>query len=508
MQAQGFVITQNETLFAMKQTNLIFATVLFACGLTTFVSRSECAERPPNVVFILVDDLGYMDIGAYNPDTFYETPNVDRLAETGMRFTNGYAANPVCSPTRFSIMTGRYPSRVDATNFFSGKRQGRFLPAPLHNDMPLAEVTLAESLKNVGYSTFFAGKWHLGPNEDFWPTKQGFDVNIGGHVAGGPFKAGKYFSPYGNPRLSDGPKGEHLTARLADETVSFIKQNKDKPFLAYLSFYTVHTPLMAPRELVAKYESKAARLGLNEKPAFSAEEQVWETDRPRKVRTLQAHATYAAMVESMDSAVGKVLDSLDELGISDNTIVCFTSDNGGLSTSEGSPTSNLPLRGGKGWLYEGGIREPYIIRAPGLTQAGSICDEPVMSIDFHPTILALTKSDSPAIAKMDGMSLVPLLKGESQFAREALFWHYPHYSNQGGFPGGAIRMGDWKMLERFEDGRVHLYNLRDDVGERTDVAEHHPDRITAMKGKLHEWYRSVDAKFLSAKKDGPVPWSP
>ena len=323
------------------------------CILLLFGSAPFAAAQP-NVVFILVDDLGYMDIGANNPETFYETPNVDRLAATGMRFTNGYAANPVCSPTRYSIMTGKYPSRVDATNFFAGKRPGRFLPAPLNDRMPLEEITLAEALKSHGYRTYFAGKWHLGPTEEFWPEQQGFDVNKGGHRAGAPFKAGKYFSPYANPRLDDGPKGEHLTARLADETTTFIKQNHDKPFLAYLSFYTVHTPLMAPKELVKKYEQKAKRLGLAEKEAFADEEQIWENAKPRKVRNLQAHATYAAMVETMDTAVGQVLDTLDQLGITEETIVCFTADNGGLSTSEGSPTSNLPLRGGKGWLYEGG----------------------------------------------------------------------------------------------------------------------------------------------------------
>lgn len=491
----------------MTTRKMILSVVLLAHGWMTATSTANTSDRPPNVVFILVDDLGYMDIGAYNAETFYETPNVDRLAETGMRFTNGYAANPVCSPTRFSIMTGRYPSRVDATNFFSGKRSGRFLPAPLHNDMPLDEITLAESLRSAGYATFFAGKWHLGPNEEFWPTRQGFDINMGGHVAGGPFKAGKYFSPYGNPRLQDGPKGEHLTARLADETVAFIKQQKDQPFLAYLAFYTVHTPLMAPQDLVAKYKEKAARLGLADRPAFSSEEQVWETDRPRRVRTLQAHETYAAMVESMDRAVGKVLNALDEQGLRDNTIVCFTSDNGGLSTSEGSPTSNLPLRGGKGWLYEGGIREPFIIRVPGVTRPGSVCDEPVMSIDFHPTINSLVGIETNR-SKMDGKSLVPLLEGQDTIDRDSLYWHYPHYSNQGGFPGGAIRMGGWKLIERYEDGRVHLYNLKDDIGERTDLAATQPERVNKMRNHLHNWYEAVDAKFLTAKQDGPPAWRP
>jgi len=472
---------------------------LFNCLL--LFSTAIHAKRP-NIVFFLVDDLGYMDIGANNPDTFYETPNVDRIAKSGMRFTNGYAANPVCSPTRYSIMTGKYPSRVDATNFFAGTRSGRFKPAPLNDRMPLDEITIAEALKEAGYRTFFAGKWHLGPTEEFWPENQGFDINKGGHRAGGPFKAGKYFSPYANPRLKNGPKGEHLTDRLATETVRFIEDHKDDPFLAYLSFYTVHTPLMAPQSLVEKYRAKAEELGLISKEAFSPEEQVFETKQPRRVRILQAHATYAAMIESMDAAVGKVLDSLDRLGLADNTVVCFMSDNGGLSTSEGS----LPLRGGKGWLYEGGIREPYMIRWPGVTEPASTCDVPVCSIDFHPTILDIARLKPKKM--IDGVSLTPLLKQSGSIERDALYWHYPHYSNQGGIPGGAIRVGEWKLIERFEDGRAHLYNLQEDIGERTDLAAKMPEKVGKMRNRLHAWYKEVDAKFLQPKDGGPEPWRP
>lgn len=471
----------------------------------------EAADiKHPNVLFVLIDDLGYMDIGANNPETFYETPNIDKLANSGVRFTNGYAANPVCSPTRYSILTGKYPSRVDATNFFAGNRAGRFLPAVLNDRMPLEEWTLAEAAKAKGYSTFFAGKWHLGPTEEYWPENQGFDVNAGGHRAGGPFKAGKYFSPYANPRLQDGPKGEHLTARLADETIRFIRNHKHQPFLAYLSFYSVHTPLMAPRHLVAKYQGKAKRLGLagEEVKVFGDEEQVWPNARERKVRTLQTHATYAAMVESMDNAVGKILTALDQLELAENTIVCLTSDNGGLSTSEGSPTSNLPLRGGKGWIYEGGIREAFLIRAPGVTQAGATCDVPVMTIDFFPTLVELCSFPANKEGQFDGESLVPLLSEVQQPKRKSLFWHYPHYSNQGGFPGGAVRSGDWKLIERYEDGRKHLYNLRDDIGEKNDLAQKYPEVVRQMTSDLHEWYRKVDAKFLRAKPGGPSPWKP
>lgn len=480
---------------------------LLAVATSTLASGDE--KSPPNVVFFLVDDLGYMDIGANNPDTFYETPNIDQLSKSGMRFTDGYAANPVCSPTRYSILTGKYPTRVDATNFFTGTRPGKFRPAPLNNRMPLEETTLAESLKSSGYATFFAGKWHLGPSEEYWPEHQGFDVNQGGHNAGGPYSGKRYFSPFENPRLEDNTVGEHLPDRLAKEASKFIEQHKDEPFLTYLSFYSVHTPLMAPPELVKKYKAKAERLGLTDKEAFGKEEKLWGKAEweGRPVRHLQNHATYAAMVEAMDQAVGRVLKQIDDLGLTEETIVILTSDNGGLSTSEGWPTSNLPLRGGKGWVYEGGIREAFMIRAPGTTKPGTTSGEPVCSIDFYPTILDLCGQSPPAEKIVDGVSLKPLLRGEPTLDRESLYWHYPHYSNQGGFPGGAIREGDWKLVERYEDGRVHLYNLKEDIGELDDVAEQNAERAAAMRDRLHRWYKEVDAKFLQPK-DGQQPWRP
>jgi len=471
------------------------------------VSAAE-AQPPLSVVFFLVDDLGYMDVGCNNPETFYETPNIDRLARTAMRFTDGYAASPVCSPTRYSIMAGKYPTRVGATDWFSGRRSGRFNPAPLNDWMPLAEVTLAEALKAHGYATSFAGKWHLGPTEEFWPENQGFDVNKGGWSRGGPYGPGKYFVPYGNPRLEDGPEGEHLPDRLARETAAFIEEHKDEPFLAYLAFYSVHTPLVGRPDLVKKYQEKAERLGLLDKEQFAGEEQVWPVDAKRQVRIVQSHAVYAAMVEAMDQAVGKVLAKLDELGLDDRTAVCFMSDNGGLSTSEGSPTSNLPFRGGKGWLYEGGIREPFLIRWPGVTRPGSTCSVPVVSTDFYPTILEMAGLPPRPQQHLDGVSLAPLLRGGDALEREAIYWHYPHYANQGGFPGGAVRVGPWKLAERFEDGRVHLYNLAEDVGERNDLAEVHPERAAAMRDKLHAWYEQVGAKFLEPKPGGPMPWRP
>jgi len=489
-------------------------TFIFAacCGILAMAAcKSAIAEEqesPTNFVILLADDLGYMDVGCNNPDTFYETPNIDRLAESGMRFTDGYAACPVCSPTRYSIMTGKYATRIDATNYFCGKRSARFNPAPLNCKMPLKEITIAEALKQHDYATFFAGKWHLGPSAEYWPKNQGFDVNKGGHAAGGPYGGKRYFSPYGNPRLSDGPKGEHLPDRLATEAADFMEEHKDEPFLVYLSFYSVHTPLIAREDLRKKYEEKAKRLGLLDQPQFAEEEQIWPVDRPRRVRIVQSHAVYAAMVEAMDLAIGKVLDKIDELGLQDNTVVMLTSDNGGLSTSEGSPTSNLPLRGGKGWLYEGGIREVFLVRAPGVTEPGSECNVPVVTTDFYPTILDLAKKPARPKQHLDGVSLVPLLKGGKQLDRAAIYWHYPHYPNQGGFPGGAVRMGDWKLIERYEDGKVHLYNLADDIGERDDLASAQPERVAKMRARLHQWYRVVDAKFLQPKGDGPKPWRP
>ena len=457
--------------------------------------------KEPNVVVFLVDDLGYMDIGANNPDCFYDTPNIDRLSDSGMRFTDGYAANPVCSPTRYSLMTGKYPTRVQATNFFSGKRSGKFNPAPLVDDMAAEEITIAEELKTKGYATFFAGKWHLGHSEELYPQGQGFDINIGGWSRGGPYTGKKYFAPFENPQMEvESPEGVHLPARLARDTAEFIEANKDQPFLAYLSFYSVHTPLQGRPDLVEKYKARAAEIAGEE---FADEEQVFG-DKPRQVRVLQKHAVYAAMVEAMDEAVGTVLDQLDASGVADNTIVVFTSDNGGLSTSEGSPTSNLPLRGGKGWVYEGGIREPWIIRYPGVTEPGSVSEEMICSIDLFPTVAAAAGIEIGHL--VDGIDLTPALRGES-LDRQSLYWHYPHYSNQGGIPGGAIREGNYKLFERYEDGRIHLYDLENDIGEQNDLAAEKPELVQEMRKRLHEWYEEVDAKFLQ-EKDGNTPWRP
>jgi len=463
-----------------------------------------------NVVFFLVDDLGWTDLGCYG-SSFYETPNIDRLAASGMRFTNAYAACPVCSPTRASILAGRYPSRTGITDYISPsggnqpakwRRNTRLMPAPYKDRLPHREVTLAEALKEAGYATFFAGKWHLGP-EGHWPEDQGFDVNQGGITRGGPYGGKRYFSPYGNPRLKDGPPGEHLPARLAKETVKFITDNRKGPFLAYLSFYSVHTPLMARADLREKYRKKRQALD-----AQAVAEEFSRKEHRRRVRTLQAHAVYAGMVQAMDEAVGTVLDSLNRLGLDKNTVVFFMSDNGGLSTSEGHPTSNLPLRGGKGWMYEGGIREPMIARWPGVTRAGAVCDDVVTSTDFYPTILEITGLQPRPEQHRDGMSFVPVLRGGRR-DRGAILWHYPHYGNQGGAPAGAIRDGKWKLIEWYEDRRVELFDLDKDLGETTDLARQHPDRAQAMQATLHRMLKETGAvmpmpnrRFDPKKREG------
>ena len=447
----------------------------------------------PNFVFFLADDLGWRDLGCFG-SSFYETPNVDRLAKRGMRFTDAYAACPVCSPTRASIMTGKHPVRTGITTFIGApqpdqwKGNTRLLPAPYATRLALEEVTLAEALKAGGYATFFAGKWHLGP-EGFWPENQGFDVNMGGTDAGGPYGGNKYFSPYGNPRLKDGPPGEHLPDRLATETAKFIEAHKDRPFIAYLAFYSVHVPLMAREDLKKKYEEKAKALAPDGRPRFIPE-------GANQARQVQDHAVYAGMVEAMDLAVGKVLKKLEDLGLDRNTVVVFMSDNGGLSTAEGSPTSNVPLRAGKGWLYEGGIREPMIVRWPGVTAPGSVCASPVTSTDFYPTMLEMAGLPPRPEQHIDGASFVPLLKGGSM-SRGPIFWHYPHYSNQGGSPGAAVRFGDWKLIEFFEDRRVELYNLREDVGEKTDLAKSNSAKAWELLDLLHAWQKATGAKFPS-----------
>lgn len=451
-------------------------------------SAAAQEKAPPNIVILLADDLGYKDLSCYG-SSFYETPNLDRMAREGIRFTDAYAACPVCSPTRASIQTGRYPQRTRITDYIGApgkqewKRNTKLRPADYSDRLAKDEVTMAEALKQRGYATFFAGKWHLGP-EGWWPEDQGYDINKGGIDRGGPYGGKKYFSPYQNPRLPDGPEGEHLPDRLARETAAFIEANKERPFFAFFSFYSVHTPLMARPDLQKKYEEKRARLGLKA---------TWGREDTRDVRMTQEHAVYAGMVEAMDQAVGTVLAQIKKSGLDQKTFVLFTSDNGGLSTSEGWPTSNAPLRGGKGWLYEGGVREPLIIRWPGVIAPGSVSAVPVTSPDLLPTAIELAGGAEPGGVTLDGVSLVPLLRGTGGLPLRPLFWHYPHYGNQGGAPGGAVRRGPWKLIEWYEDGRRELFNLDADIGEKNDLAASKPAIVEEMAALLAAWRKQVGA---------------
>lgn len=473
----------------MKKNILLLA--LFIVFTNTIIAQDNF--KKPNIIFFLVDDLGWMDTEPYG-SKFYETPNIKKLAQEGMLFTQAYAANPVCSPTRASIMSGKYPSNFQATNWFGApqpdeelkndktKAKNPLLSAAYQEYLPLKEITIPEALKNGGYQTFFAGKWHLGETEDFWPEQQGFDINKGGYASGSPKS---YFSPYKNPKLSDGPNGEHLPDRLAAETNQFIEANSQKPFFAMLSFYSVHNPLAGRKDLLEKYQEKRKALGL--KDEFSQEGKF-------KVRINQSHATYAAVVEGMDLAVGKVLQKLKELKLDDNTIIVFFSDNGGLAINEGTPTSNLPLRAGKGWLYEGGIREPLIIKWPNTIKAGSVNHTPVISNDFYATFLAAAKLPFMPKQHTGGTNILPLLQGETSKER-ALFWHYPHYSNQGGSPGSAIRKGDWKLIRWYESGKEELFNLKNDIGEQKNLVEQETKIAKSLAKKLDKWLKSEQALF-------------
>jgi len=453
----------------------------------------------PCFIFILIDDLGWTDLGCYG-SSFYETPHLDRLATEGMRFTHAYAACPVCSPTRASILSGKYPATVQVTNYIPGQEKGKLLSAPYLHYLPREEKTVAAALRDGGYRTWHVGKWHLG-DEPYWPQHHGFDVNVGGWSAGMPRS---YFSPYHNPMLPDGPEGEYLTDRLTDEAIRLIENNDGRPFFLNLCYYAVHIPIQGKGDYVAKYKAKAAAMGLDRKDPFEIGERFpCEHKKDQRVtrRRFQSDPGYAAMVESLDENVGRIVQALDAKGLTGNTVIFFTSDNGGLATSEGSPTCNAPLAEGKGWMYEGGTREPLIVKWPGVTRPDSLCDVPVTSPDFYPTMLEMAALDSIPSQHTDGLSIVPLLSGQGQPDREAIFWHYPHYGNQGGTPGCSVRAGDHKLIEFFEDGRVELYNLREDVGEDQDVSRERPELTQRLQAMLHEWQKRVGAKIPQPNPD-------
>jgi len=484
--------------------------LLFALSFTSCTGDGG-SDPAPNFVFILVDDLGWADLGCYG-STFHESPNIDRLAGESLRFTNAYAACPVCSPTRTSIMTGKYPARTGVTDWIKGRQNynaglpnDKLLSKEFEFEMKLEEVTIAEALKQAGYKTFFAGKWHMGEDSIYWPEHQGFDINKGGWSVGSP--RGGYFSPYTNPRLESGPEGENLTDRLTDESIRFLEEKGEEPFLLYLSFYTVHTPLQARPELVEKYKNKIESEGLDP-VAMETTNREWIKYAPARgrfvERTQQGHPVYAAMIETLDNNVGRLMDKLKELELEENTIVFFMSDNGGLSTAEGSPTSNLPLRGGKGWMYEGGIREPMFIKWPGSPSQGKLTDAPVTSTDFYPTILEMAGLDLIPEQHKDGISLAPLFGGASLPDDRPIFWHYPHYGNQGGKPGAAVRLGDYKLIEFFDPGLVELYKLDEDMGESNNLADSMPEKTEELLELLHSWQKEIGAKGMDPNPD----WDP
>lgn len=374
-------------------------------------------------------------------------------------------------------------------------------------NMSLEEVTIAEAFKEHGYATYHVGKWHCAEDSIYYPQYQGFDVNVGGWLKGSPngirrSQGGKgaYYSPYRNPYLTDGPDGEYLTDRLGEESVKLIKStDKNQPFFLYLAFYAVHTPIEAKPEHVEYFKRKAVKMGIDTIAPFTQDLEWYKKAEHKaghwKERTIQSDAEYAALIYSMDENVGKVLKALKENGLEENTIVCLLSDNGGLSTAEGSPTCNAPLRAGKGWLYEGGIREPFLIKYPKLVRAGSVCNTPVVAVDFYPTLLDMADLPLKPEQHVDGKSLLPLLEGDSSYDRGPLFFHYPHYGGKGDTPAGAIRMGDYKLIEFYEDGHVELYNLKDDISEQNDLSKEKPELAAELLSRLKEWRISCDAKM-------------
>lgn len=454
-------------------------------ALQCLPSSSASAAEKLNFLFILVDDLGWADLGCYGAD-LHETPNIDRLASQSMRFTDAYAAAPVCSPTRASIMTGKFPARLHITIWYEGALLSvlnrRMIPPTPTANLPHAEVTLAEVLKPAGYLTAHVGKWHLG-DAAHYPETQGFDINIGGTFWGAP---ATFFYPYRGkwanseevryvPHLELGKEGEYLTDRLTDEALKIMAAAKDRPFFLNLWYHTVHTPIEGKPALVAESTGKL-KPGLHHR-----------------------NAGYAAMVRSLDENVGRLLAALDQHGIAGRTVVFLTSDNGGFINQykQQQVTDNSPLRSGKGSLYEGGVRVPLLVRWPGVTRPATICRTPVVSPDYYPTILEMAglKGDAQHNATVDGLSIAPLLRNPAAtLKRDTLFFHYPHYY-QTTSPVSAVRAGDWKLLEYHEDNRVELYDLKNDLSEAHDLAATMPDKAEALRRQLHAWRETVGAQM-------------
>jgi arylsulfatase A len=438
------------------------------------------ASAKPNIVFILIDDMGWAD-GSCFGSKFYQTPQIDAFAKSGMRFTSAYAACAVCSPTRAALMTGKYPARLHITDWIGGEtppKNARFSLPAWQKHLPLEETTLATALNKLGYVTGHIGKWHLGGNE-FLPQHQGFDTNIAGGETGHP---ASYFWPYGatnNPNhvpglvARGGNKGEYLTDQLTDEALNFIEANKDKPFYLNFCHYAVHAPLMGKQELIDEAADRPGADG-------------------------QSNKVYYAMLRSVDESVGRIVKKLEELHLTENTIVIFTSDNGGC-VHFGNPTatSNAPLRNGKGSAYEGGLRVPLIVKIPGVTHAGAVSDTPVITMDFFPTLLEFAGAEKSASrTAVDGVSFAPLLRGESQTPHQELFWHYPHYWNGGKIsPYSAVRVGDWKLIRFYETGTAELYNLKDDLSEKKNLAETNPAKLKELGARLDAWLKETGAQM-------------
>ena len=460
----------------------MLAAICFVPALLLAVSPAAAqpkAAKKPNVVLVVADDLGQRDLGCYG-STFHRTPHLDALAKAGARFTDCTSSCPVCSPTRASLMTGMYPQRFGITDWLPGRADGpaQMLRRPVPTmQLPHDAVTIAERLRAAGYATAHVGKWHLG-GEGFGPETQGFDVNIAGDHTGTPMS---YFAPFQNKKgvmrgLENAPAGEYLTDRLTAEAERFIDRNKDRPFFLYLAHYAPHTPLSAPADLVKTY------------PATP-------------VHGRQSNGVYAAMVERVDASVGRLVALLDRLKLTDDTVVIFTSDNGGLATLEGmpfAPTFNGPFREGKGYLYEGGLRIPLLVRYPPTVPAGRPFDLPVNSIDLPPTILAYCGLEPHA--PLDGRPLVQAI-GRGSLPTRDLFWHYPHYANQGSRPGGAVRSGPWKFIEYYETGRRELFDLSKDISESRNLAADRPEIVKELAAKLDTWRRDVGAKMPTPNPD-------
>jgi arylsulfatase A len=428
-------------------------------------------DAPPNIILVLADDLGWTDLGCYGSD-LYKSPNIDTLAREGMRFTANYSACTVCSPTRAALLTGKYPARLHITDWIPGlpPSNPKLLVPDFTKHLPYEETTLAERLRDAGYATASIGKWHLGGPE-YYPEHHGFDLNIAGTDQ--PQPRPSYFAPYNIDTIEQGPRGEYITDRLGDEAVQFIRDNAQRPFFLYLPHFAVHTPIQAKKKLIERYQANV-REGMN-----------------------HTNAAYAAMIHSMDQTIGQIRSTLDELAIADRTIIIFTSDNGGRIPT----TSNAPLRAGKGSCYEGGVRVPLIVYWPGVTPSGSESATPVITMDLYPTVLAMTGLEAEADAILDGVSLVPLLEQSGDLAERSLFWHYPHYQHyqqEGTTPYGAIRRGDHRLIEFYDDNPIELYNLRDDIGERNNLAASSPELVESLREELHEWLRSVAAQMPTA----------